>query len=112
MKASCELAPEFRSRLLQLADAVERDLGISGSSMAIVVHGARMIEGEMRYDLSLASDDEPTLIRAMRNAFPRHKVDHLRATIGQFGDLNLENVALTDIEAALARRADTRNPSR
>lgn len=112
MTVSRELAPDFRSLLLQLADAVERDLGLSGSGMAIVIHGARMIDGEKCYDLSLASDDAPDMIRVMRAAFPRRKVGHLRATVGKFGDLNLENVAMADIEAALARHAGTGAPHR
>jgi hypothetical protein len=101
MKPPIFLSDEVRAVLMSLMDEVAAALGCPDAYVSVVTHGARVVDGVTRFDFGLASDSNPELIRALRKCFPRRQVGLLRATTGPFGDLNLENVAVPDLQAAL-----------
>ncbi|QNM82014.1 hypothetical protein H8M03_08200 [Sphingomonas sabuli] len=93
------LDPAMRAQVLAIASAAERQLGLAECQIAIVVHASE----SGVYELAIACDRHPELIRAMRRAFPRRTDGRLRATIGPFGDLNLVNVTAADVASATGR---------
>ena len=86
---------------------MEQDLRLPQTHLAIVIHAARRTAGQARYDLSLGGDDR--LIRAMRAAFPARSTGPCRARLGRLGGLDLWDVAIGDVAAAVAR-ADGMQP--
>lgn len=100
MRPPIVLTDEVRAALLELIEEVAASLDCPDAHVAIVCHGARAIDGATRFDIGLASDATPELVRALRRAFPRRGTGLLRATMGPFGDLNLENVTAPDLKSA------------
>lgn len=91
---------KFRAALIALAAVAERNLGLSDSHFAMVCHGrCDGAEGSV-YEVSLASDKTPQLIREMRRGFPARGRGGKRYFFGPLGDLNLIGVSVADIEAA------------
>ena len=71
--------------------------------MALVYHRATDCDGTPRYDVAVACDARPDLVRVMRGAFPRAGKPPFRVFKGSFGDLNLEGVSARELQAALAK---------
>lgn len=94
--------PEFRAGLIALADAAERNLGLSGAHLAMVCHSRRDAPGGPVYEVSLASDKTPELIREMRRGFPRRGKGGQSFSINPLGALFLVDVTLADLDAARA----------
>lgn len=99
-----KLSEEMRNARSGLCAAVAEDLGCPNARLALVVHGRRAIDGVERFELSLGCVTTPALIRALRGLFPRQGRPPFRASLGRFGSLDLENIALADVEAAVATR--------
>ncbi|WP_225206688.1 hypothetical protein [Novosphingobium huizhouense] len=98
------LAPECRALLLDLANRAEVMLGRKDLSLAIVVHRRDDAAPDgPAYDIALACDGVPELVRVMRRAFPARAKPPLRVFLGRFGDLNLVGVRAADLAAALVR---------
>jgi hypothetical protein len=97
------LDPHFRSLLLELAGRVETALGQRDLSIALVTHKVWGEGAEASFDVSLYCDRVPQFSRAMRQAFPRRATPPFRVYMGRFGDLNLERVQITHVQAALDR---------
>ncbi len=98
-----EPAQEFRALLRALAEAAEAKLGLSDTRVALVYHLATDGDGTPRFDVTVACDASPDLVRVMRGAFPRAGKPPFRVFMGPFGDLNLEQASTGELHAALAK---------
>lgn len=101
--ALIEPSQEFRELLRALADAAQAKLGLSDTRVALVYHRATDGDGTLRYDVGVACDVRPDLVRVMRGAFPRAGKSPFRVFMGPFGDLNLEGASTRELQAALAK---------
>lgn len=97
------LDPDTKAALDRLGSAVEARLGLSGAHWVVVTHRKYPDGAGFCYDLAVACEKTPELIRTMRRCFPRTRQGPFRAFTGPFGDLNLENVTIDHLRTALAK---------
>lgn len=101
--APVALDPAFRAELLALAGQAEHNLGLADTHLAIVCHACRDSAGEPAYEVSLASDRTPQLVREMRRGFPARGTGGKSFSINPLGALFLVEVTHRDIAAARLR---------
>ena len=97
------LDPDFRAELMALAGQAEHNLGLADTHLAIVCHARRDSAGGLTYEISLASDRTPQLVREMRRGFPARGTGGKSFRLNPLGALFLVEVTRRDIEAARLR---------
>ena len=97
------LDPPFKALLIEIADRVERQLGLADTPLTIVTLRAHQREGSPTYDFGLACERAPELLAAIRNAFPRRLAGGARIRVERLGGLRFEGVGQEHLQAVLAR---------